>query len=55
MRYYRDNIIAKITEWKSQQGLAERVLTLVWYMDGYETILYAEFAKVGCTLVGFDD
>ena len=24
-------------------------------MDGTETILYAEFAKVGCTLVGFDD
>ena len=55
MRYYRDNIISKLTEWRSQQGLAERVLTYVLYIDGEETILYAEFAKVGCTLVGFDD
>lgn len=55
MRYYRDNIIDKITEWKLQQASADRVLTLVWYMDYDNTVLYTEFAKVGCTLVGFDD
>ncbi len=55
MRYYRDNIIDKLTEWRSQQASSERVLTFVWYIEGEETILYAEFAKIGCTLVGFDD
>lgn len=55
MRYYRDNIISKLSEWSGIQATSNRLLIDVSYVEfSVNTALLTKYARVECTWVGWD-
>ncbi len=55
MRYYRDNLIGKLSEWSGTQVTAQRLLVDVSYIDfTVHTAILAAYARVECTWVGWE-